>query len=135
MIAARVAGVRTVEEPKPQAASPKPTLSAEEVERPGDRRHPLDVRVTLYNWTAEERRANGIARVFDRRGQTIQVIGPEALVFPPRVAENGDLYSKSIDIRLEIDLAGADGEASIEVLLEEPATAARLGTHRLTVTR
>jgi SAM-dependent methyltransferase len=91
----------------------------------------LALNVTLYNWATEPVAAEGRLSATDATGRTLCEIGPSALDFPARVAEKGDLLSKSIDLQLDLDVAGAEVPITLVAELRERAGGALLGRRTL----
>jgi SAM-dependent methyltransferase len=130
--ASRCHGTRVEPETRPWPRPLDVHLVPDMPPEPDGRARPLDARVTLYNWTPAPVAALGFLRAVDAAGRVLYADGPSPVALPARVAQPGDLGSKSLDLKVALELAGACGDVVLEARVTD-AAGVELGARRLTV--
>jgi len=118
---------------EPHASSfPRP-LDVHVVPESAEPGAPLDVRVSLYNWSTEPVAAEGALTVTDAAGETVATAGPSAFDLPARVKDKGDVGSKSVDLRVQLDVGAAARPLTLTAAVRERGTDEPLGARRMTI--
>ena len=107
-------------------------LGVQEVADAAGRERPVDVTLAVYNHGDQPWAGTGRIVATDAAGTVLAEQGPTAVELPRRSPPGDRVFTHSVDHVVGLDLAGATGPVTVDVVLED-ASGAVAASNRLTI--